>query len=186
MRRLFWIIQANLKCCHKYQPKKEAKGFDTDTLRSPREDVGRGRRDAAVSQGTPGATRKRRKQGQGSFLEPSKGLWWLCTTLISDFFHFPNSQLRSHECFRVPHHCVLRNSKAVHADLVLTNNWKTYSTASHGIVTAVGPQIPETMNPCWPNLQNVQNALFWAFPDGARGKEPACQCRRHKRRRSDP
>ena len=86
MRRLFWTIQANLKCCHKYQPKKEAKGFDTDTLKgSPREDVGRGLRDAVVSRGTPGATRKRRKQGQGSFLEPSKGLWWLCSTLISRF-----------------------------------------------------------------------------------------------------
>ena len=24
-------------------------------------------------------------------------------------------------------------------------------------------------------------AFFWGFPDGASGKEPACQCRRHKR-----
>ena len=148
MRRLSWIFQANLKCCHKYQPNKEAKGFDTDTLReSLREDVGRGLHD--VSQGTPGATRKRRRQGQGSFLEPLKGLWWL---LISEFFHFPNSQLRSQECFRVPCYHVLRDGKAVHADLILTNNWKTYNIASHIIFSEADPQIPETVNPCWPNL----------------------------------
>ena len=28
--------------------------------------------------------------------------------------------------------------------------------------------------------------LFSGFPGGARGKEPACQCRRHKRHRFDP
>ena len=26
----------------------------------------------------------------------------------------------------------------------------------------------------------------WGFPGGASGKEPACQCRRHKRSRLDP
>ena len=26
----------------------------------------------------------------------------------------------------------------------------------------------------------------WGFPGGASGKEPACQCRRHKRQRFDP
>ena len=28
--------------------------------------------------------------------------------------------------------------------------------------------------------------MFWAFPDGTGGKEPACQCRRHKRSKFDP
>ena len=28
--------------------------------------------------------------------------------------------------------------------------------------------------------------LPWGFPGGASGKEPACQCRRHKRCRFDP
>ena len=31
---------------------------------------------------------------------------------------------------------------------------------------------------CWP--------LCWGFPGGASGKEPACQCRRYKRRSFDP
>ena len=28
--------------------------------------------------------------------------------------------------------------------------------------------------------------MFWGFPGDASGKEPTCQCRRHKRLRSDP
>ena len=28
--------------------------------------------------------------------------------------------------------------------------------------------------------------VIWGFPGGANGKNPPCQCRRHKRHRSDP
>ena len=31
-----------------------------------------------------------------------------------------------------------------------------------------------------------ETQLVWGFPSGASGKEPACQCRRHKRREFDP
>ena len=30
------------------------------------------------------------------------------------------------------------------------------------------------------------NSSYYCFPGGASGKEPACQCRRHKRNRCDP
>ena len=30
------------------------------------------------------------------------------------------------------------------------------------------------------------SVLDWAFPGGASGKEPTCQCRRHKRHRLNP
>ena len=41
----------------------------------------------------------------------------------------------------------------------------------------------------WPRAVKI-NKYFknskWGFPDGARDKEPACQCMRHKRRGFDP
>ena len=46
----------------------------------------------------------------------------------------------------------------------------------------------------WPNPQvvflqgacSVPYFCSWGFPGGTSGKEPACQCRRHKRHRFDP
>ena len=40
----------------------------------------------------------------------------------------------------------------------------------------------------WSGLQGNREPLkvLWGFSGGARGKEPACQCRRHKRLRFDP
>ena len=40
----------------------------------------------------------------------------------------------------------------------------------------------------WSGLQGNREPLkvLWGFSGGARGNEPACQCRRHKRLRFDP
>ena len=32
----------------------------------------------------------------------------------------------------------------------------------------------------------LKEPIYWGFPGGASGKEPACQCRRHKRCRFNP
>ena len=36
------------------------------------------------------------------------------------------------------------------------------------------------------NLLHTANHNYWGFPGGASGKEPACQCKRQKRRWFDP
>ena len=35
-------------------------------------------------------------------------------------------------------------------------------------------------------IQSIREDVYRLFPSGASGKESACQCRRHKRRRFDP
>ena len=35
-------------------------------------------------------------------------------------------------------------------------------------------------------IRNIYTLYKLGFPDGTSGKEPACQCRRHKRLRFDP
>ena len=48
----------------------------------------------------------------------------------------------------------------------------------------ITPQMPHLQTPShWGLGFNIQ---FWGFPDGTTGKEPACQCRRHKTRGFDP
>ena len=42
---------------------------------------------------------------------------------------------------------------------------------------------------CWPEWEEGQREglyVYVGFPNGAGGKEPACQCRRHKRCGFDP
>ena len=36
------------------------------------------------------------------------------------------------------------------------------------------------------NLPCIQHSLIWGFPGSVSGREPTCQCRRHKRHDFDP
>ena len=44
----------------------------------------------------------------------------------------------------------------------------------------------ETKSSCLQRRKRLRNKRQRGFPDGASGKEPACQCRRHKRRGFNP
>ena len=62
---------------------------------------------------------------------------------------------------------------------------------SHGQRSLVGGRLwghteSDTTETTQQQQQQQQQPSPWGFPGGARGKEPACQCRRHKRHGFDP
>ena len=82
------------------------------------------------------------------------------------------------------HFYVLEKEMATHSSVLA---WRIPGTGEPGGLPSMGSH---RVGHDWSNLAAAAAGLNWleckSFPVGASGKEPACQCKRHKRCRLDP
>ena len=100
------------------------------------------------------------------------GAWWAAVHGVA------KSRTRLSDFTFTSHFHALEKEMATHSSILA---WRIPGRGEPGGLPSMGSQ-------SWTQLKRLSSSsrLFNSFPSGTSGKEPACQCRRHKRGKFNP